>query len=62
MYCKHCGNLLDDDSKFCDKCGKYITDKPDEIQNKQGHTIKRKNIILIALVTIVCAVIISGLC
>lgn len=22
MYCKHCGELIDADSKFCNKCGK----------------------------------------
>ncbi len=22
MYCKHCGALIDEDSKFCKKCGK----------------------------------------
>ncbi|MBQ4634612.1 MAG: zinc-ribbon domain-containing protein [Bacilli bacterium] len=22
MYCKHCGNLIDDDSPFCNNCGK----------------------------------------
>ena len=22
IYCKHCGKLIDKDSKFCNKCGK----------------------------------------
>ena len=22
MYCKHCGAMIDSDSKFCSKCGK----------------------------------------
>lgn len=24
MYCKNCGNQLDDDSRFCDKCGTNV--------------------------------------
>lgn len=24
MYCRHCGNLLSDDSRFCSKCGQPI--------------------------------------
>lgn len=24
MYCKKCGNKLDDNSNFCDKCGNKV--------------------------------------
>lgn len=24
MYCKHCGELIDNDSTFCKKCGKRV--------------------------------------
>lgn len=24
IYCKHCGKLIDDDSKFCKSCGKEL--------------------------------------
>ena len=24
MYCKHCGELIDNDSTFCCKCGKRV--------------------------------------
>jgi len=27
MYCKHCGNQIDDNSLFCNKCGKSQTDE-----------------------------------
>mgnify|MGYP003305899313 CR=1 FL=1 len=24
MYCKHCGEIIDDDSTYCCKCGKKV--------------------------------------
>ena len=31
MYCKYCGNEIEDNSKFCKNCGKnLIEDKPKE--------------------------------
>ena len=31
MYCRKCGNKLEDDSVFCNYCGtQVITDKPSE--------------------------------
>jgi predicted nucleic acid-binding Zn ribbon protein len=32
MYCKYCGKIIDDDSKFCSECGNSIS-----IENKAGH-------------------------
>ena len=27
MYCKYCGNKLDEQAKFCSKCGKLVEDR-----------------------------------
>ena len=36
MYCKHCGNKIDDDSKFCKNCGASLVEsnKNSEISRK----------------------------
>ncbi|MBD5636979.1 MAG: zinc-ribbon domain-containing protein [Clostridia bacterium] len=28
MFCQHCGNQIDDDAKFCPKCGAKINEAP----------------------------------
>lgn len=38
MYCKHCGNEINDSSKFCDKCGKAI--EYDNFDNKNYQYIE----------------------
>lgn len=30
MFCKFCGNNLDDDAKFCTKCGKLVGDSSEK--------------------------------
>ncbi|MEE8402545.1 MAG: zinc-ribbon domain-containing protein, partial [Candidatus Hydrothermarchaeaceae archaeon] len=30
MFCKHCGNEMPDESIFCSKCGKGVSEKPKE--------------------------------
>ena len=69
MYCKHCGQNIDDDSTFCAKCGKPIsgTSKaspgrttPNDVTQKnpspssQNTAPKNKNTLNLAL-TIICA-------
>ena len=39
MYCKHCGNLIDEDSTFCKFCGKSQT-----IVNTVSKEVKQKHI------------------
>ena len=39
MYCKYCGELLDDDAVFCTKCGNsikkgQISENPDTSKNE----------------------------
>ena len=30
MFCKHCGNQIDDNAQFCSKCGKQVQEKATE--------------------------------
>ena len=34
MYCKYCGNLIADDSVFCNKCGKYVRESASVVNNE----------------------------
>lgn len=43
MYCKNCGNKLDDDSKFCEKCGQTIS-KKEENNNTTSKNTKKSGI------------------
>lgn len=36
MYCKNCGSQIDDDSKFCDKCGQTISKKEENNINEKS--------------------------
>ena len=36
MFCKNCGNQLDDDSRFCTKCGQRLHPVHPENQNAQS--------------------------
>ena len=31
MYCIECGNKIEDDAKFCSKCGRKVTRNQDDI-------------------------------
>ena len=33
MYCAHCGNELSPEATFCDKCGKLVAKKIDQVTN-----------------------------
>ena len=49
MYCKHCGKLIDDDSKFCKECGNSLlpTDS-----SKNYIDFFQKHIVFVALIVI----------
>ena len=34
MYCKHCGKVIADDSKFCQHCGKSQDNSSNSLSNK----------------------------
>lgn len=36
MYCKHCGNKLNEKSIFCDKCGKTIKETIKKVENTKS--------------------------
>ena len=42
MYCKNCGSQIDDDSKFCDKCGQTIS-KNEERDNTAAKDTKKRD-------------------
>ena len=42
MYCKHCGKIIESDSKFCNHCGKS--------QDSSGNTLSNKPIWIIYLI------------
>lgn len=37
MYCRFCGADIPDDSKFCQKCGKELTDSNDNAISEKNH-------------------------
>lgn len=44
MYCKYCGNQIDDDSVFCLKCGKQVeqaqkVSEATDIPENEGHSL-----------------------
>ena len=51
MFCKFCGNEIDEDMIVCPKCGKQVKDL------KQESTLKRKQIIIIGLIFIIAIAI-----
>ena len=58
MYCEKCGNKLDDDSKFCDKCGTVI-ETTDNIK-KSKDNVFNKFILPLILVTLFIILIFIG--
>lgn len=38
MFCKYCGNQMDDDSVFCNKCGKKVAAQPAAVPAKPKET------------------------
>ena len=58
MYCEKCGNKLDYDSKFCDKCGTVI-ETTDNIKKSKDNVFK-KFILPLILVTLFIILIFIG--
>ena len=66
MYCKHCGNEIPDDARFCNKCGKEqnnITAQSEFSVTLQTDTLARSVITFGPIITIVLSamIIISSL-
>ena len=62
MYCKHCGQKIDEDSSFCSACGKPIGNTPSVVKTtKSGKrrvsaaVLRRPLSILYILLSVVCA-------
>ena len=62
MFCKYCGNKIDDDSVFCPKCGKTLkggkrtsaSDGPkDGFAPKGGSSVKK---VIYGIIALLCAV------
>lgn len=58
MFCRNCGNEMNDDALFCPKCGKNVNDSTDDVAKKSGmdnikpisqdYTLKAKEIVKMA--------------
>ena len=44
MYCKNCGSQIDDDSKFCDKCGQTISKNEEKNINVEQNVENKLNV------------------
>lgn len=42
MYCRKCGNQIEDGSKYCPKCGQ-IVEGSDDVLNKNKETVTKEN-------------------
>ena len=59
MYCEKCGNELNDNAVFCDKCGEFVMQKqqeeiPDIDNKKQGGSLKTIIVIIVLILIAVC--------
>ncbi len=59
MYCEKCGNKLDDDSKFCDKCGTVI-ETTDNIKKSKDNVFKKFILPLILLTLFIILIFIGA--
>lgn len=57
MYCKNCGNKIEDDSKYCVHCGNNIIPESTEISKPKSSSNKKKVIIISSCIIAVVAVI-----
>jgi hypothetical protein len=55
MYCEHCGNEINNDDKFCQKCGQPVTG----VESGKGSS--KQLVIICELIGIVCVVVL-GVC
>lgn len=63
MYCEKCGNKLDDESKFCDKCGAIVgkVDNTSNINtNEKKNNVLKRIILLFSCTILVIVLIIIG--
>lgn len=66
MYCKHCGKQIADDAKFCDSCGKSVSESQAGITLEEPKKKKKKRhpilgtIILIFTIFIVIGILGGG--
>ena len=37
MHCKHCGKVIDDDSKYCSYCGGNVENKAEEKHDDENY-------------------------
>lgn len=58
MYCLKCGNKMDEDARFCSKCGKPVTGR--RISGLIEKGLPSKNIRIIALAIVLLLVILGG--
>ena len=59
MYCEKCGNKLDDDSKFCDKCGTVI-ETTDNIKKSKDNVFKKFILPLILVILFIILIFIGA--
>lgn len=59
MYCRYCGNEIEDDQTYCSKCGKSINEEymannseiaPINSSNKTKSSIELKTLVILAVV------------
>lgn len=60
MYCKHCGKEISDDARFCDGCGKPLSDVPGTVEIEHRRK-KKKHPILGIIVLIFTIIFIAGI-
>ena len=68
MYCKYCGNVMDDKATFCTKCGKrvmenekpLIEEKPDAPCVEEQKKKSERKILAFAIISLACVVLSLG--
>ncbi len=59
MFCRYCGNEIEDDSVFCTKCGKKLVDEMSENIQENKVKLDDKKRIFIGVIITICIIIIS---
>ena len=64
MYCKKCGNELDEDAKFCPECGAKKEENDVEIEEKQenSNNKKSKKTLMVTIIAIIIILLIAIIC
>lgn len=58
MFCKNCGNQIDEGSKFCDKCGQSV-ESPNNIYNSPPTKNKQKKKLSIPMIILIIIIILG---